>query len=130
MEEATNIVMGIAGAAAMASQKPEKAFNALLQLSQEAGGHITGNTWISMRNAGLDTEQFKKNVLAAAADKEVGTLVQLLDGSYVSATNGKAVGLNNFQQALSDTGFFTGEVLAKLVLFLECFRKQERLNKL
>ena len=112
MEESMNIVMGIAGATAMASQKPEKAFNALLQLSQEAGSYLTGNTWISMRNAGLDTEQFKKNVLEAA--EQAGTLVKLLDGSYISTVNGKPVSLGNFQQSLSDTRFFTGEVLAKL----------------
>ena len=112
MEESIDIVMGIAGAAAMASQKPEKAFAVLNQLYQDAGRYITTGTWNqSVAGAGLNVDQFKQKILEAAVD--VGTLVRLLDGRLV-ASNGKEVNLKNFQNVLSDTGFFTGEVLARV----------------
>ena len=111
MEESIDIVMGIAGAAAMASQRPEKAFNVMTQMAQEAGRYISGNTWQSVRSAGLNNADFKKNILKAAYN--VGELTKLLDGTYVSK-NGVQVTLENFENVLTKSEFFNGKVLAEL----------------
>ena len=112
LDEAANVVMGVSGMAAMNSKKAADAFHVMAQLAQSAGTYIKKEDWVSVRTAGLSSATLINKILEAAY--EVGTINQLIDGTYITKNKGQTINEKTFESLLTEGQFFTGDVLKKV----------------
>ena len=117
LEDATLAMMGIANWAALSGKNANEASRAMYQLSQALGaGAMRMQDWKSIQNLNMDTQEFRKNAIAAAI--EVGTLKDNLNGTYTTLVGKKAgtltFSLNEFADKLTEGAWFTSDVMMKV----------------
>lgn len=112
LDSAVTAMQGIANWAAISGQNAQTASRAMYNLSQAIGtGSVKLIDWRSIENANMATQEFKKQVLEAAAAE--GTLTKAADGTY-KTLKGTTVTVQDFNSALSE-GWFSKDVLTTVL---------------
>lgn len=106
LDKSVKAMEGIATWAAMSGQNAQKASIAMLQLSQAMGRAINNQDWMSIKNAGMDTEIFREKVLETAV--ALGQLTK--EGDKFVTKTGKKFDKSGFTKFFSE-GWFTSDVL-------------------
>lgn len=112
LDESVTAMEGIALWAALSGQNAQKASMAMYQLSQAMGkGALKYDDYKSIQNASMDTQEFRKQALAAA--EELGVLKQTAEGVWEVVGQGKSFDLAGLfsSDALSRTEWFTSDVM-------------------
>lgn len=112
LEDSVDSMMGIATWAASAGENATTASHAMQQLA-EVGEYIKLQDWQSIQNSNMDIKEFRELALATA--EEMGTLISLHDGSYVTKNGKINVNNTNFAQSLTQGAWFTSDVLIKVL---------------
>lgn len=108
LEDATNAMMGIGNAAALAGANAQKASHAMLGFSKAmAKGYLQRQNWMWIQTAGMDTKEFKEQIIDTAL--ELGTLTKAADGT-VTTLEGGVVAFDDFETELK-SGWATSEVV-------------------
>lgn len=107
LEDSAKAIKGIANLAALSGSNSEQASNAMYQLSQAiAANKVGAQDWISVVNAGMGGEAFKKSLYETG--KAMGTLKDAGNQTYEEwERNGKG-----FKESMAD-GWITGKVLTQ-----------------
>lgn len=112
LDSAVTAMQGIANWAAISGQNAQTASRAMYNLSQAIGtGSVKLIDWRSIENANMATQEFKKQVLEAAAAE--GSLTKAADGTY-KTLKGTTVTVQDFNSALSE-GWFSKDVLTSVL---------------
>lgn len=112
LDSAVTAMQGIANWAAISGQNAQTASRAMYNLSQAIGtGSVKLIDWRSIENANMATQEFKKQVLEAAAAE--GSLTKAADGTY-KTLKGTTVTVQDFNSALSE-GWFNKDVLTTVL---------------
>lgn len=107
LEDSAKAIKGIANLAALSGSNSEQASHAMYQLSQAiAANKVGAQDWISVVNAGMGGEAFKKSLYETG--KAMGTLKDAGNQTYEEwERNGKG-----FKESMAD-GWITGKVLTQ-----------------
>ena len=107
LEDSAKAIKGIANLAALSGSNSEQASHAMYQLSQAiAANKVGAQDWISVVNAGMGGEAFKKSLYETG--KAMGTLKDAGNQTYEEwEKNGKG-----FKESMAD-GWITGKVLTQ-----------------
>lgn len=107
LEDSAKAIKGIANLAALSGSNSEQASHAMYQLSQAiAANKVGAQDWISVVNAGMGSEAFKKSLYETG--KAMGTLKDAGNQTYEEwERNGKG-----FKESMAD-GWITGKVLTQ-----------------
>ena len=114
LEESATAMMGIATWAALSGQNATKASAAMYQLSQAVSkGALKYDDWKSIQNAGMDTQEFRKN--AAEAAVAVGSLTKAGEDMYTTLS-GKTLTLNELFSSdyMSKQAWFTKDAMMEV----------------
>lgn len=116
LEPSVTAMMGIANWAAMCGQNATTASRAMYQLSQAMGkGVLKYDDWKSIQNASMDTVEFRKQAVKAAA--ELGKIKQVGEDAYEIIGGKKAEKFSLAElftsDALSRSQWFTSDVMMK-----------------
>ena len=108
--DSVDALEGIALWAAKSGQNASTASRAMYQLAQAIPRAMTRQDWISVMNANMDTEEFRKTAIQAAL--EIGTLKEVQAGIYQSVVNPGAdtFDVSGFIDSLTDGRWLTSEV--------------------
>lgn len=107
LDKSVEAMMGIANWAALSGQNAATASRAMYQLSQALGkGYVQLIDYKSIQNANMDTQEFRKTVLATAVD--LGELTK--EGENYLTKTGKKFTQNQFAEQLN-AKWFTSDVL-------------------
>lgn len=108
--DSVDALEGIALWAAKSGQNASTASRAMYQLAQAIPRAMTRQDWISVMNANMDTEEFRKTAIQAAL--EIGTLKEVQAGIYRSVVNpgADAFDVSGFIDSLTDGRWLTSEV--------------------
>ena len=107
LDKSVEAMMGIANWAALSGQNATTASRAMYQLSQALGkGYVQLIDYKSIQNANMDTQEFRKTVLATAVD--LGELTK--EGENYLTKTGKKFTQNQFAEQLN-AKWFTSDVL-------------------
>ena len=115
LDESVTAMEGIALWAALSGQNAQKASMAMYQLSQAMGkGALKYDDYKSIQNASMDTQEFRKQAVAAA--ESLGILKQSAEGLWEVVGEGKEFDLAGLfsSDALSRTEWFTSDVMMKV----------------
>lgn len=107
LEDSAKAIKGIANLAALSGSNSEQASHAMYQLSQAiAANKVGAQDWISVVNAGMGGEAFKKSLYETG--KAMGTIKDAGNQTYEEwEKNGKG-----FKESMAD-GWITGKVLTQ-----------------
>lgn len=108
--DSVDALEGIALWAAKSGQNASTASRAMYQLAQAIPRAMTRQDWISVMNANMDTEEFRKTAIQAALN--IGTLKEVQDGIYQSIVNPQAgtFDISGFIDSLTEGRWLTSEV--------------------
>lgn len=119
LEDATNEMIGIGNAAAMAGASVDQASHAMTGFAKAMGqGYMTAGTWNTwIKTSQIGTMEFKRQAIEAA--KALGTIEQGADGLWYSVYDDSsepvAVTAENFAASLTKGKWFNEEVMESVL---------------
>lgn len=119
LEDATNEMIGIGNAAAMAGASVDQASHAMTGFAKAMGqGYMTAGTWNTwIKTSQIGTMEFKRQAIEAA--KALGTIEQGADGLWYSiyddSSEPVAVTAENFAASLTKGKWFNEEVMESVL---------------
>ena len=112
LHKATEAIMGVSNAAALAGASSQQASNAMYNISQALGsGHMLATDWRSIENAMMATVEFKQALVDVAIEEK--TLIKQTNGLYKAAGGNQTFDpMGDFRGTLSQK-WLTSDVLVK-----------------
>lgn len=112
LHKATDAIMGVSNAAALAGASSQQASMAMYNISQALGsGHMLAMDWRSIENAMMATVEFKQALVDVAVEEK--TLIKQTNGLYKAAGGNQTFDpMGDFRGTLSQK-WLTSDVLVK-----------------